>query len=116
MVSANKNVANFLDRRYKTGVAAYLTVGKYGMPALAPLADFAPPPELTDFEKAVKSEIYERGVHFYLDDYRFDDKIWLRFERYVERLARFACVLTPDFSLYLDMPYPPKINNVWRSR
>ncbi|MBP3529663.1 MAG: DUF4417 domain-containing protein [Thermoguttaceae bacterium] len=86
------------------------------MPALAPLADFAPPPELTDFEKAVKSETYERGVHFYLDDYRFDDKIWLRFERYVERLARFACVLTPDFSLYLDMPYPPKINNVWRSR
>ena len=116
MVSANKNVANFLDRRYKTGVAAYLTVGKYDMPALAPLADFAPPPELTDFEKAVKSETYERGVHFYLDDYRFDDKIWLRFERYVERLARFACVLTPDFSLYLDMPYPPKINNVWRSR
>lgn len=90
--------------------------GKYDMPALAPLANFAPPPELTDFEKAVKSETYERGVHFYLDDYRFDDKIWLRFERYVERLARFACVLTPDFSLYLDMPYPPKINNVWRSR
>lgn len=86
------------------------------MPALAPGENLAPPSELTDFEKAVKSETYERGVHFYLDDYRFNDKIWLRFERYVERLARFACVLTPDFSLYLDMPYPPKINNVWRSR
>lgn len=71
---------------------------------------------MTDFEKAVKNEIYDRGVHFYLDDYRFDDKIWLRYERYVERLARFACVLTPDFSLYLDMPFAAKINNVWRSR
>lgn len=45
------------------------------MPALAPVENFAPPSELTDFEKAVKSETYERGVHFYLDDYRFDDKI-----------------------------------------
>ena len=116
MVCSNSEPANFLARRYKIGGAAFLTVGGYDMPALAPVEDFAPPPELTDFEKAVKSETYERGVHFYLDAYRFDDKIWLRFERYVERLARFACVLTPDFSLYLDMPYPPKINNVWRSR
>lgn len=37
-------------------------------------------------------------------------------ERYAERLTRFACVLTPDFSLYLDMPSPVKVNNVWRSR
>jgi hypothetical protein len=116
MVRLNSEAAKFLARRYKAGVAGCLSVGKYGMPALAPVEDFAPPSELTDFEKAVKSETYERGVHFYLDDYRFDDKIWLSFERYVERLARFACVLTPDFSLYLDMPYPPKINNVWRSR
>ncbi len=71
---------------------------------------------MLDFEKSAESEAYERGVHFYLDDYRFDDKIWLRFERYVERLTGFACVLTPDFSLYLDMPRPVKIYNVWRSR
>ena len=116
MVCSNSETANFLARRYKIGGAAFLTVGGYDMPALAPVEDFAPPPDLTDFEKAVKSETYERGVHFYLDDYRFDDKIWLRCERYVERLARFACVLTPDFSLYLDMPFGAKVFNVWRSR
>ena len=116
MVRLNSEAARFLARRYKADVASCLTVGKYETPALALVADFAPPTDLTDFEKAVKSKTYERGVHFYLDDYRFDDKIWLRFERYVERLTRFACVLTPDFSLYLDMPFPAKLFNVWRSR
>lgn len=92
MVRLNSEAAKFLARRYKAGVAGCLSVGKNDMPALAPLADFAPPSELTDFEKSLKSETYERGVHFCLDDYRFDDKIWLRFERYVERLARLpAC-------------------------
>lgn len=116
MACSNSETANFWARRYKMGGAPFWSVGGYDMPALAPVENFTPPTDLLDFEKAVKSKTYERGVHFYLDDYRFDDKIWRRYERYAERLTRFACVLTPDFSLYLDMPYPPKINNVWRSR
>lgn len=116
MACSNSETANFWARRYKMGGAPFWSVGGYDMPALAPVENFTPPTDLLDFEKAVKSKTYERGVHFYLDDYRFDDKIWRRYERYAERLTRFACVLTPDFSLYLDMPFGAKIYNVWRSR
>lgn len=43
------------------------------------------------------------GVHFYLDDYQFE-RVWKRPEYWAERLAGFECVLTPDFSMYTDMP------------
>lgn len=55
------------------------------------------------------------GVHFYLDDYQFE-RFWRRPDTYIPILARFQCVLTPDFSLYMDMPMAMKIWNVYRSR
>lgn len=58
---------------------------------------------------------HSAGVHFYLDDYQFE-RLWARPERYLHILSRFACVLTPDFSLYMDMPRAMKIWNVYRSR
>ncbi|MGQ7329867.1 DUF4417 domain-containing protein, partial [Streptococcus suis] len=33
-----------------------------------------------------------------------------------EKLTEFDCVLTPDFSLYQDMPIAMQIWNVYRSR
>ena len=35
---------------------------------------------------------------------------------YTDKLYQFQCVLTPDFSLYLDMPLATKIWNTYRSR
>lgn len=55
------------------------------------------------------------GIHFFLDDYRFEG-VWNRPERYVDRISRYGCVLTPDFSLYRDMPMPMQMWNVYRSR
>ncbi|NPD32800.1 DUF4417 domain-containing protein [Eggerthellaceae bacterium zg-997] len=34
----------------------------------------------------------------------------------MELLGRFQCVVAPDFSVYLDMPFPMKLWNVYRSR
>jgi len=31
-------------------------------------------------------------------------------------LAKYDCVLTPDFSTYTDMPTPMKLWNIYRSR
>lgn len=45
------------------------------------------------------------GVHFFLDDYQFE-RIWRFPLDYGDRLADFQCVLTPDYSLYRDMPLP----------
>lgn len=63
----------------------------------------------------MRSRDYTAGVHFYLDDYRFE-RIWRQFERYIPILKRFNCVFTPDFSLFMDMPLAMKIWNIYRSR
>lgn len=42
--------------------------------------------------------------------------LWRNPERYVERLKKFKGILTPDFSLYTDMPLAMQIWNVYRSR
>lgn len=53
------------------------------------------------------------GCHFSIDDYQFE-RVWTYPEGYDELLRRFACVVTPDFSVYTDMPYPIKLWNVYR--
>lgn len=90
--------------------------GVLRMPALEP-ADVPAPEKLIPFNVAMRLNRVpaRRGVHFYLDDYQFE-RVWNAPERYVEKLRQFDCVLTPDFSLYLDMPPPMKIWNIYRSR
>lgn len=55
------------------------------------------------------------GVHFYMDDYKLE-RLWNAPEKYVDTLRQYKCILSPDFSLYMDMPMPMKIWNVYRSR
>jgi hypothetical protein len=55
------------------------------------------------------------GVHFFLDDYQFE-RVWNSPEDYCTMLADYDCVLTPDFSLYTNMPIAMMIWNTYRSR
>ncbi len=83
--------------------------------------------KLIAYDKTYK-HIYEPGevVHFYLDDQKFDGPkgIWNGIssnESYKRGfdLSRFegaTAIITPDFSLYLDMPRVMQIWNVYRSR
>lgn len=87
--------------------------GKYGMPTLEP-CDFVPC-DLLPFNCAKTFKEYNKGVHFFIDDYMFE-RIWTNPEKYIEQLEPYTCVLTPDFSLYLDMPLPMQMWNVYRSR
>lgn len=82
---------------------------------------------LLPYDKTYK-HIYEPGedVHFYLDDQKFDGSkgIWNGLsnnENYkrgfdLSRLDGATAVISPDFSLYLDMPRVMQIWNVYRSR
>lgn len=54
-------------------------------------------------------------VHFFLDDYRFET-MWSQPERSLPRAARCGMSLTPDFSLYPQMPRVVQQWNVYRSR
>lgn len=73
------------------------------------------PKELIGFNYAKTSEKKNAGIHFYLDDYQFE-RVWNYPEKYVELFQEYDCILSPDFSLYMDMPLPMKVWNVYRSR
>lgn len=73
------------------------------------------PSKLIGFNYAKTSKEKNVGIHFYLDDYQFE-RLWNKPEEYVDILKQYECVLSPDFSLYMDMPMPMKIWNIYRSR
>ena len=101
------------DRAYNLDIVNVFDCGKDGMPTLAAI-DHAPD-HLIGFNYAKTSADIGAGVHFFVDDYQFE-RCWNEPQRYLETLKGFDCVLTPDFSLYLDMPLPMQQWNVYRSR
>ena len=78
-------------------------------------SDDCVPSELIGFNYAKTSANKDVGIHFYIDDYQFE-RVWNYPEKYVGILQQYECILSPDFSLYMDMPMPMKIWNVYRSR
>lgn len=90
------------------------TAGFYQMPLLRKCTEV--PAELVGFNYMLTTDPRPGlGIHFYVDDYQFE-RVWNDPGQYCERLAAFDFVLTPDFSLYLDMPMAMKIWNTYRSR
>jgi len=55
------------------------------------------------------------AVHFFLDDYRFET-LWTKPQRPLSRLQRVGAALTPDFSLWRDMPPAMQIWQTYRAR
>lgn len=55
------------------------------------------------------------AVHFFLDDYRFET-VWTKPQRGLSRCCSVGAALTPDFSLWRDMPLVMQLWQVYRSR
>ena len=89
------------------------TEGKYNMPTIEGVDHT--PNNLQGFNYVLSKPDHTAGVHFFLDDYQFE-RIWQRPDFYIEKLLDFDCALTPDFSLYLDMPIAMQVWNIYRSR
>ncbi|MCR4890267.1 MAG: DUF4417 domain-containing protein [Ruminococcus sp.] len=92
----------------------------YGIPAI-PKAEFNDD-ELKELRllafnqaKSDNGKHSERIVHFFLYDYNFE-KLWDKPEEYTELLLKYKGVLTPDFSMYTEMPYSVQIYNTFRNR
>lgn len=103
------------DKEYNLDLIDYqgLTNNFWQMPTIE--NDNFIPSELIGFKYAKTSKKKDVCIHFYLDDYQFE-RVWNCPEKYVDILLEYDCILSPDFSLYLDMPMPMKIWNVYRSR
>ena len=54
-------------------------------------------------------------VHFFLYDYRFE-RVWKNPDSDLERLSWYRAVLSPDFSMYLEMAPVIQLYNTFRNR
>ncbi len=57
----------------------------------------------------------KKGVHFFVDDYRFNG-IYDSPERTFERYSQYAFLLSPDFSTYADMDLWRQLESVAKNR
>lgn len=101
------------DDSYNMGLVNASHCDRDGMPRMK--GRMAKPKRMIGFNYAKTAKDHDCCVHFFVDDYQFE-RLWNRPEKYLELLKRFECVLTPDFSLYMDMPLPMQRWNEYRRR
>ena len=73
------------------------------------------PNRIISFSKALRTNDYDQWVCFYEDDALFE-RVWNNPRKYLPILSKFRGIITPDFSLYYDMPLAMQIWNIFRSR
>lgn len=74
----------------------------------------AVPQNLVPFTKISKTDDVNQWVHFYTDDRRFE-VLWNNPKKYLALLKKFDGVISPDYSLYIDLPLSMQVWNVYRS-
>lgn len=72
-------------------------------------------PKLIGYDKVNQGNDYEKIVHFFLDDYRFES-IYNNPERKLDILKQYKAVLTPDFSMFTEMPIALQLFSTFRNR
>lgn len=87
-------------------------VGPYDIPRIEPCTQV--PDTLIAFSEAsrLRTPDPDAWVHFYEDDYRFI-RLWREPERQFRRLKAFAGIISPDFSLFRNMPVALKIASTY---
>lgn len=95
--------------------AVFGSCNEWGIPDLAVAEQL--PRKLVPYSQRGRLSSPESGdcVHFFLDDYRFET-VWNDPHRCLSRLQRVGMSLSPDFSVYPEMPQVAQMWNVYRSR
>ena len=113
--TANKQNVEFTKANIlNLEVAQYEGVGEFGIPQLDPVYELPEIKQWISFNYVLSDDDPEgKAVHFFIDDYQFE-RVWNNPEAYVDKLRRYVCVATPDFSPYSDMPVALQIYNHYR--
>lgn len=95
--------------------ALYPSSSEWGIPDV-PKA-FVAPQKMIAYNDKGRCENPEPGsaIHFFLDDYRFET-VWSQPLRSLARISRAGMALSPDFSLWTEMPLSMQLWQVYRSR
>lgn len=70
--------------------------------------------ELIGYDKLNEGET-DKIVHFFLDDYKFE-VLWKDPEPRIERLREYRAILSPQFSMYTEMPVAVQIYQTFKNR
>lgn len=102
------------------GFASYLVkdaefVGKYQIPKLPKHEEILIPSDMIPFDKRNHFIGQDVAVHFYMHDKTFRQVIYAT-NRYLSSLKQFPYVVSPDCSLYRDMPLCLQITNTYLNR
>ena len=109
---------------YRETKSAYLNwekrifegAGIYDIPMLEPVEVDLSDTTAIGFNYAIGEKHPENKLlHFYVDDYQFE-RVWNNPNQYLSVVKKFKAVLTPDFSLYADFPFPVQLFNHYRKQ
>ena len=96
-------------------VETALFAGILEIPILETLNEFIVPTGLIPYSQIKKSKDNSEFVHFYENDFKFKEVIESP-EDALSKLKPFSGVISPDCSLYRDMPLVLQLVNIYMSR
>ena len=96
-------------------VRKYDGIGEMDMPVIQPVYELPTIKNWLEFEiaKNKRKKPSQTGVHFFEYDFKFES-VWNFPDRYIDVLKQYDCVISPDFSMYIDFPKPIRIYNKYR--
>lgn len=103
-----RNDTMFLRNEFKS-------VGMFKLPLVKRQEISLEDVNLIGYDKVNQSNDYKSIVHFFLDDYKFES-IYNNPEKKIETLKNFKAVLTPDFSMFVEMPIALQLFATFKNR
>lgn len=92
------------------------TDNEYGFPVVRSSPNFSAV-DLLPFHmaKSLLKDDLNKAVHFFIDDYKFE-QIWRTPFKYVPMFLKYGNIVSPDFSVWSVQPYTLNLFNMYRSR
>jgi len=103
-----RNNPMFLRNQFKS-------VGMFKLPLVKKQEISLEDVKLIGYDKINQSKDYDSIVHFFLDDYRFES-IYNNPEKKLETLKQYKAVMTPDFSMFTEMPIALQLFSTFKNR
>ena len=112
-MSTNKNI---IDDGFRSDLVRSATFhGIFEIPGIKKPRNLIVPKDTIPFSQRDKSKYHSEFIVFYEHDIRFAD-ILLATDEYLDDLRSFSGVVSPDCSLYRDMPLVLQIANTYMNR
>lgn len=89
--------------------------GDWEMPCIATTDKLPIAEKMLPFDKIRPSTDRNQWIHFYAHDHSFE-KLWKAPQNYLDKLGGFQGVISPDYSVYRDMPLAVQFWNTYRNR